>query len=215
MGTYWEIAERPENKAKWEELRPKVDKAIREGLLLSEFFAQENIDREQWYRIRPKEFNYATVQKKVLGKAVRKPLGGRLIPKEQWINLSELQRAEQEELLRKRDEKRERDNKRLRILKKYNCKTQKELYQRYNVKSIEELEEKKIMPLHLVFEREKLANQAREQVKPKQEIPVEQKPVAPKPPVTKYGRPIRFTLDIPPETDPAVVRKILKATFGE
>lgn len=56
---------------KWQSMRKEVDEAIRAGLTANEFMELQGISRDQWYRMKPKGFRWATIQKEL--KIERKP----------------------------------------------------------------------------------------------------------------------------------------------
>ena len=49
-------------KLKWNEIREKVDIAVRAGLTKDEFCEENDINRGVWYRIKPKGFKWRTIQ---------------------------------------------------------------------------------------------------------------------------------------------------------
>lgn len=49
----------------FETLRPKIDEAIRAGLSLKEFLELHEINKNVWYTIKPKSFNWIDIQKKL------------------------------------------------------------------------------------------------------------------------------------------------------
>lgn len=49
-------------KLRWDEIRDKVDIAVRAGLTKDEFCSENDIDRTVWYRIKPKGFKWRMIQ---------------------------------------------------------------------------------------------------------------------------------------------------------
>ena len=180
-------------KRQWENLKPEIYRAMRQGLNVQQFWDLKGWDgREPWYAIKPVGFHWSRVQRELLAtgkppeempepepKPKPKPkendtseTNDQALRRGQWFNLGELQNKRYQDLNEEelKQYKKVYGEQRRKILQKYRCKTLIELRNTYNVKSIDELLEKKIMPLHVVYQKEREANQH-----------LEKKPEEPKP----------------------------------
>lgn len=96
---------------------------------------------------------------------------------------------------------------RKKILKKYQCKTLIELRNKYNVSGIKELLDKKIMPLHLVYQKEKEANKNIQ----KKEI---SNPIQPQLINDAPSEVIHSNVKISFEGEPFAIKSMLKTLLG-
>jgi hypothetical protein len=231
--SYGEVANSLEQKKNWDAIRSEVDKAIRAGWTLTEFFESQGwVNRESWYRMKPTGFNWGKIQKelgvqrkKKTKKKKKKKLNEKKLNEmnlkdmklneNTWLNLGELQGKQHKDYTE--DERRQYNRlyqtKRAEILKKFRCKSVTEIKEKYKVDSLEDLVERKIMPFHVVYEKEKQANaiipKAPEQKEKRQlKIPV----VVEEIPVEKVQQPpVKITF----EGDPTVIKSMLKEMFNQ
>jgi len=207
-------AQTNERKKQWENLKPDIYRAMRRGLSAEQFWEYKGWkSREDWYRIKPKGFNWMSIQRKLLAtgeipKEEMKSDSGEL-EKGKWFNIGELQNKRYKDL---NDEelkiyKKTYMDERKKILKKYQCKTLIELRNKYNVSGIKELLDKKIMPLHLVYQKEKEANKNIQ----KKEI---SNPIQPQLINDAPSEVIHSNVKISFEGEPFAIKSMLKTLLG-
>ena len=106
---YQKSARLPMSIAKFQALRPKIDEGIRAGLTLIEFLEYEGISREDWYKMKPKEFHWGHTQSRLNVKMKR---GGKPEPKQK--NPHQSKQSEYDRRYREKKKlKIEKENKRL------------------------------------------------------------------------------------------------------
>ena len=212
-------ARNAQRKKEWKNLEPEIYRAMREGLSVEQFWdAKGWKSREDWYRIKPKGFNWKSIQRELLttGEIPKYEIpedeiksDNRELKKGLWFNLGELQNKQYKDL--NRDElksyKKIYMEERKKILKKYQCKTLIELRNKYNVSGVKELLEKKIMPLHVVYQKEQEANKKIEQ----KEIPklIQPQLINDTPPEV-----IQNKVKISFEGQPSAIKSMLKTLLG-
>lgn len=238
-------AKTAERKREWENLKPEIYRAMRQGLNVQEFWDLKGWNgREPWYAVKPVGFHWSRVQKELL--ATGKPPEEtpepepkketiKTVPKEndtsetdneglrrgQWFNLGELQNKLYQDLNEEELKvyKKVYNEQRRKILQKYRCKTLIELRNTYNVKSIDELLEKKIMPLHVVYQKEREANQnlkkKPEEPKPEEnnELVLQKQEVKQEQPTLindNHAEIVHSNVKISFEGEPSAIRSMLK-----
>lgn len=201
-------------KKEWKNLEPEIYRAMRKGLSAEQFWDSQGWkSREDWYRIKPKGFNWMSIQRELLatGEIPKYEMELDSCKKNRglWFNLGELQNKQYKELNNEELKKYKKIymEERKKILKKYQCKTLIELRNKYNVSGVKELLEKKIMPLHVVYQKEQDANKKIEQ----KEI---SKPVQPQLINDTPPEIIQSKVKISFEGEPSAIKSMLKTLLG-